>query len=118
MYDESYWLPRLLLQRGLGFVYLMAFLCVVNQFRPLCGEKGLLPAPRFMRLVTFRDAPSIFHLLPQDTAFGFFGWCGVILAVLATTGVSERYGWAVSMTIWFLLWVIYLSYVNIGQTFY
>lgn len=115
---DGYWLTRLLLQRGLGFVYLIAFLVVVNQFRPLCGEKGLLPAPWFMQLATFREAPSIFYLFPKDTAFVFFGWSGVLLALLATTGLSERFGNVVSMVGWALLWLFYLSFVNIGQTFY
>jgi hypothetical protein len=114
----GYWLTRLLLQRGLGFIYLVAFLVVVNQFRPLCGERGLLPASRFMQYASFRDAPSIFFLWPKDGAFAFFGWCGVLLAVLATTGLSERFGTLVSMAVWLLLWLIYLSFVNIGQTFY
>jgi hypothetical protein len=116
--NSGYWLTRLLLQRGIGFIYLVAFLVVVNQFRPLCGEKGLLPVSRFIQVATFRESPSIFFLFPKDGAFAFFGWCGVMLAVLATTGLSERYGTWVSMTVWALLWVIYLSFVNIGQTFY
>src|SRR4051812_47415928 len=39
------WLSRLVIQRGLAAVYLIAFLVAVNQFRPLLGERGLLPAP-------------------------------------------------------------------------
>ena len=114
----GYWLTRLVLQRGLGLVYLIAFLVAVNQFRPLCGEKGLLPAPQFISEIPFRDAPSIFFLFPRDAAFALFGWIGVLLAVLVTTGVSERYGTWVSVSVWALLWVIYLSFVNVGQTFY
>lgn len=114
----DYWLTRLVLQRGLGLVYLIAFLATVNQFRPLCGEKGLLPVAQFIREIPFRNAPSIFYLFPRDTAFALFGWIGVLLAILATSGLSERYGTGVSMAVWALLWVIYLSFVNVGQTFY
>jgi hypothetical protein len=116
--DNGYWLTRLLLQRGLGFIYLMAFLVAVNQFRPLCGEKGLLPAARFLQFTTFRESPGIFYFLPKDGAFAFFGWCGVLLAALTLTGLSERFGTAVSVAVWLLLWVLYLSFVNMGQTFY
>jgi hypothetical protein len=112
------WLTRLLLQRGLGLVYLVAFLVVVNQFRPLLGESGLLPAHLAMRQVPFRAAPSIFYLFPRDAAYAFFGWTGVFLAFLASTGLSERFGTWFSVAVWSLLWVIYLSFVNIGQTFY
>ena len=114
----EYWLTRLVLQRGLGMVYLIAFLVAVNQFRPLCGENGLLPAPQFIRETPFSEAPSIFYLFPRDEAFAVFAWIGVLLATLAVTGVSERFGNFASVTVWGLLWVIYLSFVNLGQTFY
>ena len=40
MADTSqYWLPRFLFQRGLGFLYLLAFLIAINQFRPLLSQK-------------------------------------------------------------------------------
>jgi len=116
--DTGYWIVRLLLQRGLGFIYLMAFLVALNQFRPLCGENGLLPAQYYMRLVPFREAPSIFYFLKGDRAYHLCAILGVILSLLTVTGISEQYGTAVSMLVWFLLWVIYLSFVNIGQTFY
>jgi hypothetical protein len=115
---SEYWLTRLVLQRGLGFIYLVAFLVTLNQFRPLCGERGLLPAPAFIRRVPFRAAPSIFYLFPTDRAFLFFALIGTGLSLLAVTGLSDAFGTPVSMAVWFLLWAIYLSYVNIGQTFY
>ncbi|HMC68770.1 MAG TPA: lipase maturation factor family protein, partial [Mycobacteriales bacterium] len=45
----DYWLSRFVFERGLALVYLIAFLVAVNQFRPLLGEHGLLPAPGFLR---------------------------------------------------------------------
>ena len=114
----GYWLTRLVVQRGLALVYLIAFLVAAHQFRPLCGEHGLLPAPQFIRETPFRDAPSIFYFFPRDEAFAMFAWIGVLLALLALSGLSERFGIWPSMAIWALLWAIYLSFVNIGQTFY
>lgn len=38
-------LSRLLLQRGLAALYLLAFVAAARQFRPLAGERGLTPAP-------------------------------------------------------------------------
>jgi hypothetical protein len=118
--DEAsrYRLPRLLFQRGLGLVYLIAFLVAVNQFRPLLGEHGLLPVPIFLKQVSFLDAPSIFFLFPNDKAFAAAAWLGVFLAVLALTGVADRYETWWSMLVWSLLWAIYLSFVNVGQVFY
>jgi hypothetical protein len=42
-----YWLPRLLFQRGLALVYLIAFLRAVKHFRPFVGEHGLLTVAAF-----------------------------------------------------------------------
>jgi hypothetical protein len=78
--------------QGGRVIYLIAFLIVVNQFRPLCGKHGLLPVSWFMQVATFREAPSIFFLFPKDSTFALFGWFGVMLAILAATGISERYG--------------------------
>jgi hypothetical protein len=119
MHDNAVnWIIRLLLQRGLGFIYLMAFLVALNQFRPLCGDRGLLPARKFMRRVPFREAPSLFYLLKGDRAYLLCSVLGVFLSLLAVTGISDAHGTALSVLVWFLLWVIYLSFVNIGQTFY
>jgi hypothetical protein len=115
---EGYWLTRFVLQRGIGVIYFFAFLTAVNQFRPLLGENGLLPAPLFLRQVGFRNAPSIFHLFPNDRAFSLFGRLGVVLSSVAITGLSEQFGTTFSVAVWGLLWIFYLSFVNVGQTFY
>ena len=36
--QPAYWLSRLVFERGLAAIYLIAFLTAVNQFRPLLGE--------------------------------------------------------------------------------
>jgi hypothetical protein len=43
-YFGDVWLVRLILQRGLAALYLLAFIVVLRQFRALLGEDGLLPA--------------------------------------------------------------------------
>src|SRR5215510_12162073 len=115
---SGYWLTRLLFQRALALVYLIAFLTVLFQFNPLLGEHGLLPVSQFITQVSFWEAPSIFYWLPHDTTFTTCGWLGVTLALTALTGLSERFGSSVSMSIWAALWLLYLSFVNVGQTFY
>ncbi|MBT1072389.1 lipase maturation factor family protein [Pelotalea chapellei] len=118
MEADGYWLIRLFLQRGLGFIYLMAFLVALNQFRPLCGDKGLLPARHFIKAIPFRNSPSIFYMLKGDRYYFLFAILGVALSLCAASGLSDAGGTFLSMLVWFLLWIIYLSYVNIGQTFY
>jgi hypothetical protein len=115
---SDYWLSRFLFQRGLGLVYLIAFLVAINQFRPLLGEHGLLPVPNFVRQVPFADAPSLFYLFPKDVAFAAAAWVGIALSCAALAGVTERFSLGVSMAVWTLLWALYISFVNVGQIFY
>jgi hypothetical protein len=114
----DYWLSRLLLQRTLGLIYLVAFLVAVNQFLPLLGERGLLPAPRFLRAVPPRRAPSIFHLHYSDRFFLVVAWAGVVLSVSVIIGLADGGPLWLSMLVWFLLWALYQSIVNVGQIFY
>ncbi len=115
---EEYWLTRLVFQRGLALVYFVAFLVAANQFVALLGEHGLLPVPNFVRQTTFIRSPSLFFLFPQDRVFQCAAWLGVALAIFAATGLSEKFGMVVSMSVWGLMWLLYLSFVNVGQTFY
>ena len=41
----EYWLGRLVLERGVAAVYLIAFVGAAAQFRALIGEHGILPVP-------------------------------------------------------------------------
>lgn len=118
LYQSEYWLSRFMIQRGLGLMYLIAFLVALNQFRPLVGENGLLPVPRFLKRMTFEQSPSIFHWHYSDRFFGFIAWLGLILSVITTIGLSDAGPIWFSMLIWFLLWILYLSIVNVGQLFY
>src|SRR6187402_2426934 len=102
-------LTRLALQRGLGAVYFVAFLNVVLQFRPLLGERGLLPVPAFLERVRFAEAPSLFHLRYSDRLAAVVGWGGLVLSVLAVTGLSEGGPLWLSIAVWSALYVLYLS---------
>src|SRR2546428_7699857 len=83
------WLTRLVIERALGVIYFVAFLVAVNQFRPLLGEKGLLPVPLFLSRVSFLQAPSLFHLRYSDRLLLGVGWSGVVLSLAAVAGVSD-----------------------------
>jgi hypothetical protein len=114
----DYWLARFVFERALAAVYLVAFIAAANQFVPLLGERGLLPVPRFVRLVPFGAAPSLFFFAPRDVAFRGAAWLGVGLSALALTGYPEQWSTAWSAAVWAALWILYLSFVNVGQTFY
>ena len=114
---DGYWLTRTVFERSLALLYLVAFLNAVNQFKPLAGQRGLLPVPDWIASVRFRRAPSLFYFVPRDWAFSLAAWTGVALAAIALSGLSARSEWS-SALVWGLLWALYLSFVNVGQTFY
>jgi lipase maturation factor len=114
----NYWLTRLVFQRGLALVYLVAFLVARNQFVPLLGERGLLPVPIFVERIAFFDSPSLFFFCPRDWAFHSASWLGLALSLFALSGFSEKRGWLLSALTWGALWILDLSFVNVGQAFY
>lgn len=113
----DYWLTRFVFQRALGICYLTAFICALNQFRPLLGEHGLLPVPIFVRQVGFRETPSLFFFAPRDWAFATAAWIGIVLSCLVIAGIADRYTW-LNAVVWAGMWVLYISFVNVGQIFY
>lgn len=115
---SDYWFSKFIIQRGLGAVYLIGFSVALNQFRPLLGERGLLPVKEFLNKNNFWNAPSIFHWHYSDRFFAVIAWMGILLSLLALAGITDSGPFWLSMLSWFLLWVLYLSIVNVGQTFY
>src|SRR5918999_3574814 len=82
------WLGRLMFQRGLAAIYLVAFLVAANQFRALIGANGLTPVPAFVGRVPFRHAPSVFHLHYSDRFFAAVAWTGVVLSAAVAAGLA------------------------------
>lgn len=114
----DYGFSRLLIERGLGLIYLLAFLAALDQFPALLGEHGLLPVPQFLASVRFSDAPSLFHFGYSDQVLQVVGWAGVVLAAATLLGIPQQGPIWLPMLVWFLLWALYLSIVNVGQRFY
>ncbi|MFE2605561.1 lipase maturation factor family protein [Streptomyces mirabilis] len=114
----DYWLSRLVFQRALAVVYLVAFLGAALQFRALIGERGMLPVPRFLARVAFRDAPSVFHLRYSDRLFAAWAWAGCAVSVALIAGLDQRLPLWGAMALWLMPWAMYLSIVNVGQTWY
>jgi len=117
-YVGSVWWTRLLLQRGLAAVYLIAFVAALDQFRPLLGERGLLPVPEYLRRVSFLKAPTLFHVHYGDRFFTAVALVGAGLSVVALGGWSEAGPLWLSISVWLALWTLYLSIVNVGQDFF
>ena len=116
----SYWLTRALFFRLLGLVYVVAFLVIVNQWQPLLGSHGLLPAREALDglaeaegrgLSTFLRLPTLFLFDPSDAAFRVGGYVGLALSLCLLGGMAN-------VPLLFTLWFLYLSYVHAGRTFY
>ncbi|WP_328752218.1 lipase maturation factor family protein [Streptomyces sp. NBC_00285] len=114
----DYWLSRLVFQRALAVLYVVAFLTAALQFRALLGERGMLPVPRFVARVPFRRAPSLFQLHYSDRFFAACAWTGCAVAVALAAGLDSRLPLWGAMLLWLVPWLLYLSIVNVGQTWY
>ncbi|MFJ2824694.1 lipase maturation factor family protein [Streptomyces toxytricini] len=112
------WLGRLVFQRALAGVYLVAFLAAALQFRALIGSRGMLPVPRYVRFVPFKRAPSLFQLHYSDRFFAGCAWTGAVLAAALAAGAGDAVPLGAAMAMWAVLWALYLSIVNVGQTWY
>ena len=116
---------RQVLQRGIAALYLVAFLSSLNQFRPLLGERGLLPAPALLEWA--RSSPRAGRML-RPTLFRWVGYtdrrfvalcaAGMAVSALMVCGIPQLGPPWVPMLAFLLLWLAYMSIVSIGQTFY
>jgi hypothetical protein len=113
----GYWYSRFVFERFVAALFLIAFVCAANQFVPLLGERGLLPVSRFVSFVPFRASPSLFFFNPTDAAFRAAAWLGIVLSCVALAGVAEARALTAG-AVWSGIWILYLSFVNVGQTFY
>jgi len=111
---------RALILRAIGAIYFVAFAILVNQVLPLVGDRGLLPASSFLTHVAdhFGGVPAAALRLP--TLFWFGASDGALLALswiglLASCAVVLGFG---SAPIFFVLWLLYLSFCKVGQVFY
>ncbi len=116
--EPTYWLTRFYFQRALGAIYCVGFLIALNQFKGLCGNSGILPVKIYLQRVKFWDAPSLFWLNSSDFFMTALAAIGLGLSIFAMLGYSDAFGTFVSVLTWLSLWVIYQSFVNVGQSFY
>lgn len=121
---------RQVLQRGIAALYVVAFISTLNQFRPLLGEHGLLPAPELLAWAHASTGsatgrrkwmlrPTVFrHLRYTDRRL--VGLCtgGVAVAGALAAGIPQLGPPWVPMLCFLALWLGYMSITSIGQTFY
>jgi Lipase maturation factor len=116
---QSYVLVRFVFLRLLGVIYAVAFLVAVNQLLPLVGSGGLEPGALFLDNVkrqlgsgtAYLRLPTLFWLGASDMALAGASFAGLLLSLGLLLGIAN------SITL-FLLWVLYLSIVQVGQIFW
>ena len=116
---------RQVLQRGIAALYLIAFVSTLNQFRPLLGEHGLMPAPELLAWARSSKRagrmlrPTLFRWV-RYTDRRLVALCGggIVVAALLVCGIPQLGPPWVPMLAFLLLWGGYMSITSIGQTFY
>ncbi|WP_210507066.1 lipase maturation factor family protein [Naasia sp. SYSU D00057] len=111
-------IARQVLQRGIGAVYLIAFLSTLAQFPALLGERGLLPVPRLIARAGGAIGPTLFRWRYSDGLLRAVAIVGAVLAALVVVGLPQTGPPWVPMLVFLVMWALYLSIVNVGQTFY
>ncbi|HWK76787.1 lipase maturation factor family protein [Microbacterium sp.] len=116
---------REVLQRGIAALYVVAFVSSLNQFRPLLGERGLLPAPELLDWAGSSKArkrmlrPTLFtRIRYTDRRLAALCWAGIVVAASLVVGIPQFAPPWVPMICFLLLWFGYMSISSIGQTFY
>lgn len=114
----SFNFARFIFLRLLAAIYFVAFLVAFNQFPGLLGDHGLLPVSQFIKQVPFHAAPSLFYLGYSDLFLRVLSVLGMSLSAGLLLGFFDRGPWGLTTILWLILWVFYLSIVNVGQVFY
>ncbi|MGB3373870.1 MAG: lipase maturation factor family protein [Microbacterium sp.] len=116
---------REVLQRGIAVLFAVAFLSTLNQFRPLLGERGLLPAPDLLAWAASSRArrrmlhPTLFtRIRYSDRRLVVLCTFGMLIAVALVAGIPQLGPPWAPMICFLLLWFGYMSITSIGQTFY
>ncbi|MFJ4028074.1 lipase maturation factor family protein [Paenarthrobacter sp. NPDC089989] len=115
---RDYEFARQVLQRGTAALYFLAFLSTLNQFPVLLGERGLLPAPDFVDMVRRMSRPTLFRWRYSDRLLRLVCWVGLAVSATLVFGVPQAGPPWVPMLAFLALWFLYMSVVNVGQTFY
>ncbi|MCY3548830.1 MAG: lipase maturation factor family protein [Candidatus Poribacteria bacterium] len=113
----TFYLSRWLFLRGLGCIYLIAFLSLWVQIHGLVGSNGILPAGQYLEVVRqqigtegYYLVPTLFWLNTSDAFLHFLCAGGVVLSLVLIAGFVPTFALVG-------LWAVYLSLVTVGQVF-
>ncbi|HTW67077.1 MAG TPA: lipase maturation factor family protein [Bryobacteraceae bacterium] len=107
--------------RALAAIYFVAFASLGVQVAGLIGDRGILPASRYLAGMSkalgaraYWDAPTIFWLAHGTRTLEIACWAGAAIAVLLFSGMLAGY---LERAVLVLLYVLYLSLCTVGQDF-
>ena len=126
---QTHFLTRWLFLRGLGIIYLLAFISMHSQVDGLIGSDGILPAAEYVEVLEtaynthwttkgqpgraverFWKIPTLCWFTASDKALHALTLGGVALAIFLVCGVAP-------IPCLILLWMAYLSLSSVSQTF-
>lgn len=114
---STYAITRRVFERGLGVIYLIAFLSLWVQIIGLIGAEGILPIGEYLTFLHHRlsnDAyvrvPTIAWLWHSDQALHAMCAAGTLFSILAVFRIAPG-------PVFAILWMLYLSLTNAGQDF-
>lgn len=111
--DASLLWPRWFVLRGVGIIFVLAFLCIVVEGQALAGPNGISPVALYLKHLRgvipgffsgFVSAPSFFWLGAGAGMIGAVAWLGFLSAVALVFNLWPR------LTL-FLCWSSFLSFV-------
>ena len=122
----TYVLTKIVFLRYLGFIYLVAFLVAAQQNPVLLGEHGLTPAKPYMGRMLHQTCggdwwpcmkalPSLFWL-SEELCSDFLMRAAVLAGIVLSMAVVVL--GSANVLMMGALWALYMSIVNIGQTWY
>jgi hypothetical protein len=115
---DGHLLARELVQRGVALVYVLGFVAVLHQWRPLLGDGGLTPAREVIERTTSWQAPSLLRWRFSDGAVTVSASLGLGTSLLLVVGLPQRAGTVATLTAFLTVWALYLSLVSLGRTWY
>ena len=114
----DYEFARQVLQRGVAALFFVAFLSSLNQFPALLGERGLLPVPDYLSGFSRLSRPTLFRWRYSDGLLRGVCAAGLVVSSLLVAGIPQLGPPWVPLIAFLGLWLLYMSIVNVGQTFY
>ncbi|ETO25355.1 lipase maturation factor 1 [Reticulomyxa filosa] len=126
--QPTYFLTRIVILQGFLVLHMIAFLTAFFQWEGCFGNRGILPVQNYLELLLssnnsqsrpslvlyLDDCPTLLWLFPLRHSSAAMKWLLMIGALLCA---FEMYYQSLSALSLLIIWLIQLSFVNVGQSF-